>query len=139
MTRSPLRPAAAALGAAAALLLVGCAEDGGDSGLQGTMGGILDSIGGLGGGGTTIAYDCDDGRELTATFSADRGEVLVEAEDEGGDEDSIRLELSRRGDDRRVYTSDDGDVRFVVFGDDGGEAELSVEDGDDFEDCDRQA
>ncbi len=136
MIRLHLRPAA--LGAAAAVLLVGCADDGGDTGLQGAMGGILDSIGGLGGGGTTVAYDCDDGRELTATFSADRGEVLVEAEDDDGDEDTVRLRLSGRGDDRRQYTDEDGDVRFVVYGDDGGEAELSVEDGDDFEDCDRE-
>ncbi len=103
------------------------------------MEGILEGLGGgLGGGATTVAYDCDDGRELTAVFSADRGEVRVEAEDEDGDEEIYRLELADRRGDRRVFSDGDGEVRLVIFGDDGDEAELRVEDGDDFEDCRRE-
>ena len=37
-----------------------------------------------------------------------------------------------------MYT-DDVAVRLLVLGDDGGEAELDVEDGADFEDCDRES
>ena len=136
------RPMAATVGVAATVMLLpGCADSGGATGLVGALGGILVGIEDLGGGGgrATVAYDCDDGRELTVTFSGDRDQVRVEAEDEDGDEETYELELAGRRDDRRLYTDDDDEVRLVVFGDDGGEAELDVEDGADFEDCDRES
>jgi hypothetical protein len=135
-------PVAAALAAAVALL-TGCADGAADreegaTGLEGAVGGILEGLAGLGGGATTVAYDCDGGRELTAAFSADRGEVRVEAEDEDGDEETYALELLGRRGDRRVYSDDDGGVQLVVRGADGDEAELRIDDGDDFEDCRRE-
>ena len=137
------RPVAAVLAAAVALLS-GCAdgaadrEEGRTTGLEGAVGGILEGLAGLGGGPTTVTYDCDGGRELTAAFSADRGEVRLEAEDENGDEETYALELLGRRDDRRVYGDDDGEVQLVVRGADDDEAELRIDDGDDFEDCRRE-
>ena len=120
------RPSVAvALGpsAIALALLTGCAE------LQTATRDVLGGGGGGGGRGPqTVAYECDDDREFTARFSADREEVRVEA---GGE--TYALERTGGGGGRgSVYGDDDDEVRLAVGG---GAAELSIEGEDDFEDC----
>lgn len=104
------------------ILLVGCAQ------LQN----VLDEVGGQGD--RTVTYECDDDRDFTARYSADRDEVRVRADDETYD-----LELADRDGDRRVYTEsgleDDDEVRLTVR-DGGRRARLDIPDEDAFRDCD---
>ena len=89
--------------------------------------------GGLGGLlGQRVSYRCDDDRRFTASFqpfgqgiSVDTGRRTYDLERRSGDRDR----------DRQEYRSRDGDVRLLVDGD---EAELSIDGGDDFEDCERR-
>ena len=113
-----LPSAAVALGGTATLfLLVGCA------GLED----ILDEVGVQEP--RTVAYECDDDREFTARFSADREDVRVTT---GGDR-TYELELVDRRGGQRVYTDDEDDeVRLTVEGD---EAYLRIPGGSDFQDC----
>lgn len=104
-------------GAAAISLLASCAE------MEGFAEDVLDET-------TTVAYDCDDDRSFTASYSADREEVSVDTEDE-----TYRLELTDREDDQHVYSDEDGDVQLTADNDG---AELDLEDGDDFEDCEAE-
>ena len=109
--------AVAALGGTAALfVLVGCAE-------------LEDVLGGAGRQGPrTVAYECDDDREFTARFSADREAVRIRTEDDK----TYELELAGRRDGRRVYSDDDDEVHLTVGG---GAAELRIPDRPDFKDC----
>jgi hypothetical protein len=108
------------------VLLAGCAD------LQNV---IDETVGGSGGGGAlTVAYECDDDRDFTARYSADRDEVRVRTEDETYD-----LELADRDDGRRVYTEsgdDDDDEARLIVREGGGRARLDIPDEDAFEDCD---
>ncbi len=149
MARSRTRALAlgAALGLAAAL--AGCEtsdrdrdRDDDDRRQGDVLGGILGGVlggggsGGSGGGGgilgRQVSYRCDDGQRFTASFQPLGQGVTVDTERR-----TYRL-YPRDGDggggdrDRREYRSEDGDVRLEVDGD---RAELSVEGGDDYEDC----
>jgi hypothetical protein len=110
-------------------MLVACVDEGrGHDRDEGSVFG-----GGLGGLlGQRVSYRCDDDRRFTASFqpfgqgiSVETGRHTYDLERRGGDHDR----------DRQEYRSRDGDVRLVVDGD---ETELSVDGGDDFEDCERR-
>ena len=118
MSRAGL--AAAVGGALAFTLLSGCAD------MQDNM---EDMLGDLRGEPRTMAFACDDDREMTVRLSDDREEARVEA---GGRD--YELEEAGEDDGRRVYTDDDDDVR-LTLGDDG--AYLRIADGDDYQDCER--
>ena len=104
-------------GTAAVLLLAGCA------GLED----LGESVGGGDNGSRSVVFDCDDDRRFAATFSGDRETVRVRTED-----DTYRLELTDRDGDEHTYRDDDREVRLVVDND---QAELDIEDEDDFSDC----
>jgi hypothetical protein len=80
-------------------------------------------------GGTSVAYDCEDDRNFNASFSEDWDTASATTEDA-----TYALTLTERDDGRFVYSDEDGDVRLIVE-QDGGDAELEIEGGDDFEDC----
>ena len=135
----------AALGLAAAL--AGCEtsdrdRDRDDDRSQGedVLGGILGGVLGGGGGrsgsggggllGQSVSYRCDDDRRFTASFQPFGRGVSVDTERR-----TYRLyprDDGDRGRDRREFRSEDGDVRLEIDGD---RAELSVEGGDDYQDC----
>jgi hypothetical protein len=114
---SRARLAAAVGGALGIALLSSCA------GMQDNMEDILGDVGGE----RTMAFECDDDREITVRLSDDREEARVEAG--GRDYD---LDEAGEDDGRRVYTEDDDDVRLTLGEDD---AYLRIEDGDDYQDC----
>jgi hypothetical protein len=81
---------------------------------------------------TTTDVSRPASRRFTASFqtfrqgiSVDTGRRTYDLERRGGNRDRHRQE----------YRSRDGDVRLLVDGD---EAELSIDGGDDFEDCERR-
>jgi hypothetical protein len=112
------RLVAAVGGALGLALLSGCAD------MQDNM---EDVLGDLGGGERTMAFECDDDRQMTVQLSDDREEAQVEA---GGE--NYQLEEEGEDDGRRVYADDDGDVRLTLGDDD---AYLRIKDGDDYQDC----
>jgi hypothetical protein len=112
------RLVAAAGGALGLALLSSCAD------MQDNM---EDALGDLGGGERTMAFECDDDRQMTVHLSDDREEAQVEA----GDED-YQLEEAGEDDGGREYTDDDGDVRLTLGDDD---AYLRIADEDDYQDC----
>lgn len=76
----------------------------------------------------TVAFNCDDDRDLRVRLSGDRDEARVAAGDELYD-----LEQTGRDDGSRIYTNDDG-VRLEISDE---EAYLRVPGGEDFQDCER--
>jgi hypothetical protein len=112
------RLVAAVGGALGLAMLSGCAD------MQDNM---EDVLGDLGGGERTMAFKCDDDREMTVHLSDDREEAQVEA---GGED--YQLEEAGEDDGDREYTDDDGDVRLTLGDDD---AYLRIKDGDDYQDC----
>jgi len=115
------RLAAAAIGGALGLaLLSGCADMRDE--VRDIMGDSDDEP-------RTLAFDCDDNRELRVRLSSDREEARVEA-----DGRTYRLEEAGREDGQRVYRDDDNEVR-LTMGDD--EAYLRVPGGEDYRDCER--
>lgn len=76
----------------------------------------------------TVAFQCDDDRELTVRLSGDRDEARVDTGDE-----TYRLERTDRDGDRRLYTNDDN-IRLEISNE---EAELRIPGEDDFRDCER--
>lgn len=110
--------AAAIGGGMSVALLSGCAD------MQDNMDDVL---GDLGMGERTMAFECDDDRQMTVQLSDDREEAHVEA---GGTD--YRLEEAGEDDGGRVYADDDGDVRLTLGND---EAYLRIADGDDYQDC----
>jgi hypothetical protein len=146
---APVAARARILGALAlAAALAGCVDpgrdrdrrgdDGGGDVLGGILGGVLgggDGRGGSGGGGLlgqSVSYRCDDDRRFTASFQPFGGGVSV---DTGRRTHRLHTRDGDGGRHRREYRSEDGDVRLEVDGD---RAELSVEDGDDYEGCERR-
>ena len=144
--RGPLSATARVLGALAlAATLAGCVDSGrdrdrgGDGGGGDVLGGILGGV--LGGGGSgsgsggggllgqSVSYRCDDDRRFTASFQPFGRGVSV---DTGRRTHRLYPRDGDGGRDRREYRSEDGNVRLEVDGD---RAELSVEGGDDYEDC----
>jgi hypothetical protein len=117
MSRAGLTTAAIG-GALGLALLSGCAD------MQDNM---QDVLGDLGGGEGTIAFECDDDREMTVHLSDDQEEAQVEA---GGQD--YQLEETGEDDGRRVYTDDDDDVQLTLGDDD---AYLRIADEDDYQDC----
>ena len=139
---------ARALGVLAlAATLAGCVDpgrdrdrggDGGGNVLGGVLGDVLgggSGESGSGGGGilgSQVSYRCDDDRRFTASLQPFGQGVSVDT-----DRRTYRLYPRAGGGDRdrREYRSEDDDVRLEVDGD---RAELSVEDGDDYEGCERR-
>jgi hypothetical protein len=76
----------------------------------------------------TVAFNCDDDRDLRVRLSGDRDQARVAAGDELYD-----LERTGRDDGRRIYTNDDG-VRLEISDE---AAYLRVPGGEDFRDCER--
>ena len=113
----------------------GDSSGGGGDVLGGILGGVLGGRGRGGGGssggllGQRVSYRCDDDRRFTASFQPFGGGVSVDA---GGR--TYRLRPRDGGSDRyrRDYRSEDGEVRLEVDGD---RADLRVEGGDDYRDC----
>jgi hypothetical protein len=112
------RLVAAVGGALGLALLSGCAD------MQDNM---EDVLGDLSGEPRTMAFECDDDREMTVRLSDDREEARVEA---GGQD--YELEEAGEDDGRRVYTDDDDDVRLTLGDED---AHLRIADEDDYQDC----
>ena len=109
----------------------GDSSGGGGDVLGGILGGVL---GGRGGGssggllGQRVSYRCDDDRRFAASFQPFGGGVSVDA---GGRTYRLRPQ-DGGGRQRREYRSEDGEVRLEVDGD---RADLRVEGGDDYRDC----
>ena len=118
---SRARLAAAVGGALGLALLSGCAD------MKDNM---EDVLGDLSGEPRTMAFECDDDREMTVRLSDDREEARVEA---GGRD--YELEEAGEDDGRRVYADNDDEVRLTLGNDD---AYLRIEDGDDYKDCEEE-
>jgi Membrane-bound lysozyme-inhibitor of c-type lysozyme len=101
--------------AAAPLALAGCSD--------GSNGGLI-NLGALSGD-REVRYRCDDDRSFRVSFNGDRDRATVETEDE-----TYRLRLEDRDDDRRVYG--EGDVQLTVDDD---EARLRIRGRSDYTDC----
>lgn len=115
MRRIPIALLGGALGLA---LLAGCE----------TVEDVLGQQDGDGDEPRTVAFNCDDDRDLRVRLSGDREQARVAAGDELYD-----LEQTGRDDGRRIFTNDDG-VRLEISDE---EAYLRVPGGEDFQDCNR--
>jgi hypothetical protein len=76
----------------------------------------------------TVAFNCDDDRDLRVRLSESRDEALVDTGDE-----TYQLERTGRDGDLRVYTNDDG-VRLDITNQ---EAEMRIPGEENFRDCER--
>jgi hypothetical protein len=77
----------------------------------------------------SLAFACDNNRELNARFSSDREQARVDTGNKTYD-----LAYSGRDDGMRVYSDKDDKVRLSVSSD---RAHLRIPDGTDYKDCER--
>ena len=118
MPRAGLGAAALAGAAMGVALLSGC---------EGTRDDVRNLLGELDDEPRTLAFACDDDRDIRVRLSGDRNEARVDVGDE-----TYRLEEAGRENGQRVYRDQDGDVRLSLDGD---EAYLRLAGADDYRDC----